>query len=77
MALSIDELELQAVDYLPAREVMSGVRRRKHCCDGDTTIQYQDNDGVEQNYDGGDGSINLVSGNQVGVGVSALNGQFA
>ena len=65
MALSTAELELQAVEYLPAREVMSGCGRRRHR-GGD--VNYQDNDGVDQDQSG----ISLLSP-QIGVGVSAFN----
>jgi len=73
MGLSIEELELETVEYLPAREVMSKCGRsskRSHCwsCGGD------DNDGVDQDYNGGYGSINILSGNQVGLNVLNLNG---
>ena len=69
MSLSIDELDRQTIEYLPPREVMSkcGRSKRSSCCGGD------DNDGVDQDYDGGHGSINILSGNQVGVNVLNLN----
>ena len=62
MALSIAELELQSVDYLPAREVMGKCGRKRH---SSTTLNYQDNS-VSQSQSG--------IGN-VQVGVSALNFQ--
>ena len=73
MALSLTELDQQGAEFLPAREVMStcGCRRRKHYGGGDWT---QDNDGnTFQNDAGGNGFLNILSGNQLSV----LNGNFS
>jgi hypothetical protein len=63
MALSIDELEAQSVDYLPAREVMTRCGGRSRS--SRTTVNYQDNS-VNQSQSG----ISLLSPQ---VGISALN----
>ena len=64
MAMTLEEMELETAEFIPAREVM-------WCCYGSTT--HQSNTAI---VGSGDGNTYQSGGGLIVLNVSALNGNF-